>query len=287
MCGTPIYTRSGIGGRRTPIIRAVLTGLALSVLLGAAVQEPVPSPSAAAVSGSKVWLGRAAEYEEFLKKAPIDHVAEVGSGVTHPWRAFFKPGGLAGSAIFKKLPPSLKSGFWESYKSEIAAYELDKLLSMDMVPPTVERRYEGDNVSFQLWVEDTQLLRKLQGKASPDVDRWNRQVYRHRVFDNLIANIDRNAGNLLVDRLWNLILIDHSRAFTDTKTMPFETQMNRIDRPFYDRVAALEFATLKEKLGPWVMGDGWIRAILKRRDRIVEYFKSLAAAKGDAEVFLP
>jgi hypothetical protein len=266
----------------------VLTALALWALLAAPVQEPPPSPAASpAASGSKVWLGHAAEFEEYLRTAPIDHVAEVGSGVTHPWRAFFKPGGPAGSAIFKKLPPALKGGYWESYKSEIAAYELDKLLAMDMVPPTVERRYEGDNVSFQLWVEDTQLLKKLQGKSAPDIERWNRQVYRHRVFDNLIGNIDRNAGNLLVDGIWNLILIDHSRAFTDTKNMPFETQMTRIDRPFYDRVVALEFPVLKEKLGRWVMGDGWTRAVLKRRDRIVEHFKGLAAAKGDAEVFLP
>ena len=197
---------------------------------------------------------------------------------------------------FKKLPPGIRSGFWESYKSEIAAYELDKLLAMDMVPPTVERRYEGDPVSFQLWVDDTQLLKSLPNQHAPDIDRWNRQVYRQRVFDNLVGNIDRNAGNLLVDALWNLILIDHSRAFTETKTLPFETLtrgkekvelMTRIDRPFFERVEALDFPTLKQRVGPWVLGDGWLRALLKRRDRVVEHFKALAAAKGDAEVFLP
>src|SRR5438445_8646725 len=117
---------------------AMKTALAVLLTLAAA---QAPSPSAApSPTGSKIWIGRAAEFEEYLRTAPIDHVKEVGSGVTHPWHAFFKPGGLAGGAIFKKLPPGIRSGFWESYKSEIAAYELDKLLAMDMVPPTVERR---------------------------------------------------------------------------------------------------------------------------------------------------
>lgn len=273
------------------------TAFALSLALAAAqAPAPSPSPAAPASAGSKIWVGRGAEFEEYLKTAPIDHVAEVGSGVTHPWHAFFKPGGLAGGAIFKKLPPGIKGGYWESYKSEIAAYELDKLLGMDMVPPTVERRYQGDPVSFQLWVEDAKLLKQLPDQHAPDADRWNRQVYRHRVFDNIIANIDRNSGNMLVDGVWNIILIDHSRAFTDTKTLPFETQkrdhktvelMTRIDRPFFERVEALDFPTLKQRVGPWVMGDGWLRALLKRRDRVVEHFKTLAAAKGDAEVFLP
>ena len=39
--------------------------------------------------------------------------------------------------------PGPPNGYWESYKSEIAAYELDKLLGMDMVPPSVEKRVEG------------------------------------------------------------------------------------------------------------------------------------------------
>ena len=45
-----------------------------------------------------------------------------------PDQAFFTPGGLAESAVVKILPPKLHKGYWESYKSEIAAYELDRLL---------------------------------------------------------------------------------------------------------------------------------------------------------------
>lgn len=264
--------------------------LALAFTLAWASQAPVAAPPApAAVSGSKVWIDRYQEFEEFLRQAPIQKVADVPIGVTKPRRAFFQPGGLAESAIVKKLPPGRPQGYWESYKSEIAAYEVDKLLRMEMVPPTVERRIEGDLMSAQLWVDSCQHLKTLTGagKSAPDVEAWNRQVYRQRVFDNLSANIDRNAGNLLVDPAWNLILVDHSRAFTDTQTMPFEKQMNRIDRPIFDRLKALDEPSLKERLGPWVFSDGWIRALLKRRDRIVKHFEKLAAEKGEGEVFIP
>ena len=40
-------------------------------------------------------------------------------------------------------------------KSEIAAHELDKLLGLNMVPPTVERRYKGDMGAAVMWCSPT------------------------------------------------------------------------------------------------------------------------------------
>ena len=70
-----------------------------------------------------------------------------------------------------------------------------------------------DLASVQLWVEGCKLLKGLDQSACPTPAEWAKQVCRQRAFDNLTANIDRNQGNLLVDGAWNLILIDHSRAF--------------------------------------------------------------------------
>jgi hypothetical protein len=265
-----------------------------SALLVPSVAAQPPAPAAAGqklesvpgtpipVEGSKVWLGREAEFEEFLRTAEVDRVDNVPVGVTKPRRAFVKGEGPARSFVFKNLMPSRASGYWESYKAEIAAYELDKLLGMGMVPPTVERKYSGQTGSAQLWVEHCTLLRDNDTSKAPDVKAWNKQVYRQRVWDNLTANIDRNQGNLLMDQAWNLILIDHSRAFTAAMTMPFP--MNKIDREFYAKLKALDEVTLKTRVGKWLF-DG-PKPILKRRDRIIEHFDKLIKQYGEAAVFI-
>jgi hypothetical protein len=254
-----------------------------------AVQAPAPAaPQAAAqpaqATGSKVWLGRYAEFEEYLKTAAIENIGDIPLGVTKPKRAFFVRGGLAGSAALKYLPAGIKSGYWEAYKSEIAAYKLDRILGLDMVPPTIERRVGADLASLQLWVEGCTHLKERDQSKCPRPMVWAKQVCRQRAFDNLIANVDRNAGNLLVDDEWNLVLIDHSRAFA-SGTMPFMKQMTRIDREFYERLKALDEETLMRELKPWVLSGGSVREILKRRDKIVAQFDRLAREKSEAAVF--
>lgn len=134
--------------------------LAWPVLL-AGQQAQTPAPAQAPTS-SRIWIGRQAEVEQFLKTAEIQKIVDIGEGVTKPRRAFFAPGGLAASGIVKAIEAGPGAAYLDSWKSEIAAYELDKLLDMGMVPPTVERRIEGDRRSVQLWVENTQSLKKLE-----------------------------------------------------------------------------------------------------------------------------
>ena len=87
----------------------------------------------------------------------------------------------------------------------------------------------GTDLGSWLWVEGCKQLKDVDQSKCPDPAAWAKEACRQRVFDNLIANIDDNAGNILVDAEWNMILIDHSRAFA-TDSMPFEKEMTRIDR---------------------------------------------------------
>ena len=102
-----------------------------------------------------MWIGRYGEFEDSLKTASIVRMQDIGTGVTHPRRAFFAAGGLATSAVVKNLPPGVHGGFWDSYKSEIAAYELDKSPRPRHGAP--HRRAAASSTTSspaQLWVED-------------------------------------------------------------------------------------------------------------------------------------
>jgi hypothetical protein len=273
--------------------RSLLAAAILLAALPLGAQAPAPAPAAGppsapqatpAAAGAKVWIGRYAEFEEYLRTAPIERITSIPIGVTKPKRAFFAPGGLAASAAVKHLPMGVRAGFWESHKSEIAAYELDRLLGLDMVPPTVERRVEGELGAVTLWVEGCKMIKDVDQKACPRPVEWAKQVCRQRVFDNLTANIDDNAGNMLIDGEWNIILIDHTRCFAVDK-LPFEKEMTRIDKEMFARLKALDEAGIMKHVRPWVLSDGQARAILKRRDKIVAIFERLARERGEAAVF--
>jgi len=269
----------------------VMSWLTLALLVTAPIAAQQPSTSVApalAPANSKIWVGHYREFEEFLRTAEFVRFGNTPVGVLAPRHGYFAPGGLAAGGSVKSVAPGRRDGFFESYKSEIAAYQLDRLLQMDMVPPTVERTVGGRPSAVQLWVEGARMLKDIQAQKTPlpQTVAWNRQIYRQRVFDDLTANIDDNAGNLLIDGAWNLIKIDHSRAFTGLMTMPFEKQRTRIDRPFFERLKALDRDTLRREIGALVEG-GAVDALLSRRDTIVKQFEKLVATNGEAQVLLP
>jgi hypothetical protein len=239
-------------------------------------QASAPAPSGSA----RIWEGRNEEFEAFIANAPIDAFEDIPIGVTHPKRAFFTPGSLVASVAWKVLPPGSSSGYWESYKSEIAAYELDKLLGMGMVPVAVEKRWKHEIAAAILWVASVHSWKEVGPRPKPP--KWNRQAIMMKMFDNLICNKDRNMGNLLVDDDWNVFLIDHSRAFIDGKDLP--VKMTHVDRELWNRMRALDEPTLSAVLGKWVDARSR-RALLARRDKMQITIDALVRASGEDAVF--
>lgn len=229
-------------------------------------QRPSPAPSDL---GSKTWVGQNREVEEYLRTAECVTVDNLGArkntqGGPALKRCVLRPGGPVARMAWKTFPTGVFRGFRESHKAEIATYELDKLLKLDMVPPTVERELEGHTGSGTFWVEDVVDLRTGTSRA-PDPARWEKQLARMAMFDSLIGNGARNLANTLRDPVWNLILIDHSRAFgTAAEPVP---DLSRIDKELWGRVEGLTRAQLEAALRPWLDEDQ-IRAILDRRERM-------------------
>ena len=257
-------------------------------LLAGALLAPMPAAAQdLAPESARTWGDRTEEIETFLQSADVVEIEEIPVGVTNPAKATLAPGGLAEAFVWKEIKPGIHRGYWESYKNEIAAYELDKLLKIGMTPPTVERRVKNELGAASLWVEPAETFKSMGGPPKPPnlhIGRWNWQLICAKMFHNLIYNKDPNLGNWMVDPAWNLIIIDNSRAFT-THTGTWVHKFTRVDRDLWDRMVALDEPTLQAAVGEW-LEDGEIRAILERRDKMAEDIEDLVEELGESAVFV-
>jgi len=236
-----------------------------------------------------IWSGQEAALEEYLRTAEIERTTGTDVGTQGIRHAFFKAGGLVAGAAIRKISPGKRDGFFESSMSEIASYKLDRILELNMVPTTVERRYEGEMASVQVWIVNTRMLSDvLKLKLSdPNVHRWNQNLHRKEVFDNLVGDVDPNQGNWLFDAAWNFYKIDCSRCFTDTLKMTHDVKntIKRIDRPFFERLKALDQDTVRREIGSLLTENNAVPSLFRRRDFIVKEFEELAKRNGEAAIF--
>ena len=106
--------------------------------------------------------------------------------------------------------------FVDSYKYNIAAYTLAEMLGIDdMLPVYVERKWKGEPGSLSWWlpVKMDEVERHRQKLTPPDPDAWNNQMYKIRVFDQLVYDSDANLTNVLIGEDWKIWRVDFTRAF--------------------------------------------------------------------------
>lgn len=241
-----------------------------------------------------------AKWEKFLQEANIISSSRdfpENEAVTEPWTLVLEKDGITRRALWKN-PEGRFKGFLDSWKCEIAAYRLDKLLGLNMISPTVEKRFQGNKGSCQLMVENVIMLRTKQEEKikipSYRIEPLNRATYLQRAWDNLIANEDRNMGDILYTEDWHMILIDHSRAFRSskkfTKTLIFNEKskggpklMKKLPMAFVERLKALNFELIREAVGEY-LSDQEIEAVLVRRDLIIDWLDKRIKQLGEDEV---
>lgn len=261
--------------------------LAIALLIGSGL---------AAQAAPEVFQGEAVE--QFLLKAKMTAVRGIPQGVTAPRRATLELDGVTHFAAFKTIDESkagytqLERGgeinFQDSWRTEIPAYEVDKIIGLGMVPATVERVLNGQQGSLQFWVESMmpeaeRIKKKL---SAPDGEAWNRSMFKVRLFDNLIYNTDRHLNNILITKDWEIRLIDHSRSFRPFDTLKEPRDLTRFSRSLLEGIKKLDEKDLTARVGK-LLTPFQIRGLIKRRDAILALAAKTVAQKGEAAVLYP
>ena len=236
-----------------------------------------------------------ADREAFLRGGTIGSVKDIGEGVTKPIQVELGWKGATHAAQIQRVDKALPDFFGQdgtilpmrdAWRFNIAAYRIDRLLHLNMVPVSVARPYKGVPAAFTWWVDDvkgeeTQRLRE-EWKV-PDAERFEQQRAVGRVFDELIMNIDRNLGNLLITNSWQVVLIDHTRTFTPYKNIRNRANLTRCSRALLAGMKSLTEGAITKSVGTSLKRVE-IVALLARRDRIVAFFNDEVKTKGEDNV---
>jgi hypothetical protein len=246
----------------------------------AAAQSAAPSPPAAQAAPQPSAMSDA-DIARFLAEARVVKTKSAGKGVTNSIRATLSDGTLTHDAHIQTIDEKKATGpssqgtelnFRDSWMFNIAAYRLDRLIGLNLVPVSIERSWNGKAGSFTWWVDDVLMDEggRLKQKAQPpEPARWNETMQLIRIFDQLIYNMDRNLGNLLITKDWQVWAIDHTRAFRLHKTLKTPGNITRCDRQVFEGLKKLDRDVLEREMGKYL--TNWERdAILARRDLIVE-----------------
>lgn len=233
--------------------------------------------------------------ETFLLKARITDKRDAGAGVTGSQRVTLSDGKLTHDAHVQSVDiakPVFEAGqhtelnFKDTYRFNIAAYRLARLLEINTVPMSVERNVDGKAAAVTWWVDDVQMNEKdrlTKATMGPNPLRTSNQIQLMHIWDELIQNRDRNMGNILWTSDWTMWMIDHTRAFRLGKDLLKPAELTRCDRALLTRLKGLTEDSIEKAVGDSLM-KGERQAVLQRRDRIVKTIEDRAARLGEGAV---
>jgi len=269
---------------RFPWLGSLCLAVAFGLLVHASPQAQAPQPATPALTDAQI--------EQFLLKAEVIKTKSTSKGVTGSLQATLSDGTMTHYAHIQSIDESKREfqstsgtefNFRDSWTFNVAGYKLDRMMGLNMVPVSVSRRFRSKPSAFTWWVDDVlmdegdRLKKKIQ---PPDSKLWNEQMQLVRLFDQLIYNVDRNMGNLVITKDWRVWAIDHTRAFRTHDTLKSPESISRCDRRVLAQLKQLDKDSLKREMGPFL--DEWqIRSLLARRDAIVAKLEK----SGDAVLF--
>jgi hypothetical protein len=235
---------------------------------------------------------------DFLLHANVVKAVKVNKGLTGIYRFTLSDGALTHDAAFQSIDESwsrmqndiggTEVNFRDSYKFNIAAFELAKLLGLDdMMPVTVERRWRGRIGSLSWWLpfkldEEQRQKKKIN---PPDLLAWAKQMNKMYAFSQLVYDTDRNRGNILYSENWHVWMIDFTRAFRPYNEPADTKLLEQCDRRLWEKLHQLDAVEVEQQTKPW-LNKMELKGLWARRDKLVAHFEKLIAAKGKKAVII-
>ena len=156
---------------------------------------------------------------------------------------------------------------------EVAAYRLDRLLGLDMVPVTAPRAVDGSAGSLQFLpygsIDEQRRSDRDKGNAAncPLPDQWSAMS----IFDALIYNEGRVAKNIRYSPdNWQLLLVGHNKAFRPKKGRPRQLVGKELNltEAWKNALTALSDEVLAERFSD-VLDQKRLHSLGTRRDELL------------------
>ena len=228
------------------------------------------------------------EIETYLKTAKVvsKEISPEG-GRTAPWKVILDDGKVRRKGHFKYIDRTRPSTLPDSYKYDIAAYELSKLLGLDIIVPVVGREIEGLKGSLQLFIEDclTETDRKRQSFEPPDPEQHQKALEEISVFENLVSDEECfDSDDTLIElKDWKVWRVDFSMAFFPVDELLPGCKISCCSKKFYQNLQKLDHKAVKAALKPY-LNKQEINGLLKRKKIILDQIKALIEEKGEESV---
>ena len=242
----------------------IIEGGEMTVVNEHGVQDTRPVPHPRRV-GQRADALSAEVLEELLASGNIVDVTVSDAGLTTveiDWN------GTTVSARFVESPRR------KGVNTELAAYRLDQMLGLEMVPVTALREVNGKEGTLQFLPKNArdEAYRAAGGQGGGAWCPIDRQWNSMYVFDVLIYNEGRVPTSMVYSpENWQLLLMGHQNAFSTKRDKPGYLEPVPLDLTgaWVEALRSLTDDRLEELLGD-VLDSRRLSALGKRRDMLLD-----------------
>jgi hypothetical protein len=221
-----------------------------------------------------------------MNAAVVDVYKDAVPGRTAAWRIDLDDGETKRKAMFKTVDDTRPTGLPDSFKYELAAYALDKLLDFQKIPPAVERKIDDTWGSLQIMIEKCfDLDEQQRNDITPaDPQAFANTLEEINVFENLVYKERDELDDILIqEETWKIFRVDFSEAFSPSQDLIPEQNITRCSKKLFQNLQNLSDEVIQARLDPY-LNDKELSTLLSRKALIIKTIKKRIEEKGEEAV---